>query len=71
MADALNRIVPSSVAVDRASWQGRKRQKRKAKEPAHGTQPLDKLAPVDAMGSAEPAPKENQKDKGENLDISV
>lgn len=71
MADAVNRIVPSSVAPDRASWQGRERQKRKAKEPANSTQPLDKLAPVDAMGGAEPAPKESQKDKGENVDISV
>lgn len=71
MADAVNRIVPSSVAPDRASWQGRERQTRKAKKPPNGTQPLDELAPVDAMGGAEPAPKESQKDKGKHLDISV
>jgi hypothetical protein len=71
MADAVNRIVPSSVALDRASWQGRERQKRKAKEPANSTQPLDELAPVDAMDGAESAPKESQKDKGKYLDISV
>ena len=71
MADAVNRIVPSSVAPDRASWQGRERQKRKAKESPNGTQPLDELAPVDAMDGAESAPKESQKDKGKHLDISV
>jgi hypothetical protein len=71
MADAVNRIVPSSVAPDRASWQGRERQKRKAKDPPNGTQPLDELAPVDAMDGAEPASKDSQKDKGKHLDISV
>ena len=71
MADVVNRIVPSSVAPDRASWQGGERQKRKRKEPANGTQSLDELAPVDAMEGAESAPKESQKDKGKHLDISV
>jgi len=71
MADAVNRIVPSSVAPDRASWQGRERQKRKAKESPNGAQPLDELVPVNAIGGAEPAPTESQKDKGKHLDISV
>lgn len=71
MADAVNRIVPSSVAPDRASWQGRERQKRKAKESPNGAQPLDELVPVDAMDGAEPAPKESQEDKGKHLDINV
>ena len=70
MADAVNRIVPSSVAPDRASWQGGERQKRKRKESPNGTQPLDELAPVDVMEGAESAPKESQ-NKGKHLDISV
>lgn len=71
MADAVNRVVPSSVAPDRASWQGRERQKRKEKEPRSGAQPLDDSAVVNAKGDAEAGQKENRKDKGKHLDITV
>jgi hypothetical protein len=71
MPDAVNRVVPSSVAPNRASWQGRERQKRKEKEPHSGSQPLDELAVVDANGDAEPVRKESKKDNGKHLDISV
>jgi len=71
MADAVNRVVPSSVAPDRASWQSRERQNRKEKEPRSGSQPLDESAVVDANANAEPVRKESKKDKGKHLDISV
>jgi len=71
MADAVNRVAPSLVAPDRASWQRRERQKWQAKEPPNGTQPLDESASVNAIRGAIPAPTESQKDKGKNLDISV
>ena len=71
MADTVNRVAPSTVAPDRASWQRRERQKWKAKEPPNGTQLLEELPPVNAIGGAIPAPTESRKDKGKNLDISV
>lgn len=71
MADAVNRIVPSSVALDRASWQVRERQKRQGKEARSGAQPSDESAAADATGGVEPTPKEAKKDKGKHLDVSV
>jgi len=71
MADAINRIVPSSVAVDRASWQEKQRQNRKGKGSRAGAQPLDELAGADSNSGAEPAPSENKQDKGKHLDISA
>ena len=71
MADAVNRIVPSSVALDRASWQARKRQRKREKE--GGAQSLQPDGPVTTgtSGSAEPAPKDSKFDKGKHLDVSV
>jgi hypothetical protein len=71
MADAINRIVPSSVALDRASGQGRERQRRKETEARGGTQPLDEQAMADINGDGGPAPKEINKDKGNHLDVSA
>jgi hypothetical protein len=71
MADAINRIVPSSVAVDRGSWQEKERQKRQNNKPRPVDQPLDVASEEGSNGSAAPVPGGNKKDKGKNLDISV
>lgn len=71
MADAINRIVPSSVALDRASRQGRERQRKKEKEAGAGTLPLEERAMADVNGDAEPEPKEGRKAKGNHLDVSA
>ena len=71
MADAINRIVPSSVAVDRASWQEKERQNRKGKETRAGAHRLNDFAAADSNSVAEPAPNESKPGKGKHLDISV
>ena len=71
MADAINRIVPSSVAVDRASWKEKERQKRRGNETRAGAQPLVESAEAGSNSGAVAAPSESEQDKGKHLDISA
>jgi hypothetical protein len=70
MADAINRIVPSSVAVDRASWREKERQKRQGNETRASAQPLVESAEAGSNSSAI-APSGSEQDKGKHLDINA
>jgi hypothetical protein len=71
MADAINRIVPSSVAVDRASWKEKERQKRQGNESRAGAQLLVESAEANPSTGASEAPGESEEGKGIHLDISA
>jgi len=71
MADAVNRILPPSVALARASWKGRERQKRREEEARAGTPPVHEPDAKDAPAGAEAKLAQVSKDKGKHLDVSV
>lgn len=71
MADVVNRIVPSPVALDRASWEARKRQRKREKQGGAEGLPPDERVTTGTSGSAEPALKDSKFDKGKHLDVSV
>jgi hypothetical protein len=71
MADAVNRIVPSSVGLDRASWQGQERQRKKEKDSHAAPLRIDNRVAPDAKADGDPAPAEKGKEKGNLLDVSV
>jgi hypothetical protein len=71
MADIVNRIVPSSVALDRASWQGRERKRKGEKSSLAESVPSEEPATAQATDGAESAPKDPKTDKGKHLDVSV
>lgn len=70
MADIVNRIVPSSVALDRASWDGTGQQRKKGKQSGAETLPPENPFTRQATAGAEPAPKDHT-EKGKHLDVSV
>ena len=74
MADVVNRIVPPSVSLDRATPLGREREKRKQNS-AHKTA-SDEDSPASTSHEREDtenklANREEDKTKGKNLDINV
>jgi hypothetical protein len=71
MADVVTRIVPSSVALDRASWQGRGRQRKRDKESGAESLPPDEPVTKQVTGGAEPASEDRKTEKGKHLDISA
>jgi hypothetical protein len=68
MADAINRIVPPSVSIDRAPQLGRERQ-RKSDDEKHPRKPGSPAPGNTAPPAA--APVDGEQDKGKNLDISA
>jgi hypothetical protein len=71
MAGAVNRIVPSSIASERASWQEKAPRRKRERETRAGRMPPDEQAVADAIGGTEPALKEPITQKGKHLDVSV
>jgi hypothetical protein len=70
MADAINRIVPTSVAVERSGWKEKEGEKGKHKEGSARAQAAGKTA-GDSTSPAEPSLETNPEDKGKHLDISA
>ncbi|MGH7931515.1 MAG: hypothetical protein ACREQV_27420 [Candidatus Binatia bacterium] len=71
MADSVNRIVPSSVALDRVSWRGKGRQRKRENNNRTGSLPSDEPVAPAVTGAAEPELNDPHTDKGKNLDVSV
>jgi hypothetical protein len=70
MADAINRIVHSSVAVERGGWKEKEGQKQKGRDGNARAQSPEK-ADADSIGAVGAAPDEGLGDKGKHLDISA
>jgi hypothetical protein len=71
MADAVNRIVPSSVGLDRASWHGQERQRKKEKKSRASSLRVDDRAAPDPTADGDPDPPGRGKEKGKFLDVTV
>jgi hypothetical protein len=71
MADVVNRIVSRPLALDRASWQSAKRQRKRAQGDQAESLAADEPLTTAPGASAEPAPKDAKADKGKHLDLSV
>jgi len=72
MADVLSRIVSPPVGLDRASWQGTKRQGDKENKKLKRS--LPSAGDSDASGATgidQPAANESEKDKGHRLDLNA
>jgi hypothetical protein len=70
MADVVNRIVPSSVALDHASWRGREKQRNGQKENRATTLGDESVATREVSGG-EAAPKDPEPETGRHVDVSV
>jgi hypothetical protein len=71
MADAVNRIVSSSIGLDRASWRGQERQRKREKESRATPSRIDDRVAPDVKADGDPAPAQKGKEKGKFLDVSV
>ncbi len=70
MADVLNRIVPSSVGINRVSWQGTKRQDEKeSKSPKRPARATDNSATSDAGDNNQTPSDDTDREKGRRLDV--
>ena len=72
MADFINRIVPSSVNLNRSSWRRRReKDKQEGKDDRTGNLPsYDPVGPA-VKGVAEPEFSESDTEKGKNLDVNL
>jgi len=71
MAGAVNRIVSSSIASERAAWQEKEPRRKRERETRAGRMPPDERAVADTIGGTEPVAKEPVAQKGKHLDVSA
>ena len=72
MPDAINRLVSSSVFLNRPFWYGKERQRQREKENGGETLALrDEPFMTQASDGNEPVAADQKSGKGRHLDISV
>jgi hypothetical protein len=70
MADTINRIVSSSVAIERSGWKEKEGQKEKRKDGSARAEAAEKTA-ANSTSAVEPSPDATLENKGKHLNISA